>query len=99
MARFAGSFSAAGATNTEGCSAQYEENSTKDVDDRMKGGAVMEARSPLNDAMDFKNEVHEPLDCGGTAEPSSFELDLLLPFQLMVSSRNDRCGILCSRES
>jgi hypothetical protein len=50
--RFAGSFSAAGATNTEGCSVQYEENSTRDVVERMKAGAVMDDRSPLKEAID-----------------------------------------------
>jgi hypothetical protein len=52
MARLAGSFSAAGATNTEGCSVQYDENSVRDLVERMKAGAVMVERSPLNEAMD-----------------------------------------------
>lgn len=51
-ARFCGSFSLAGATRMSGCSAQYAENSTRDVDERMKGGAVSEERSPENDAID-----------------------------------------------
>lgn len=50
--RLAGSFSAAGATKTEGCSVQYEENSVKDVVERMKAGAVIDERSPLKDAID-----------------------------------------------
>ena len=33
-------------------SAQYAENSTRDWVDRMKAGAVSEARSPLNEAID-----------------------------------------------
>jgi hypothetical protein len=52
MARLAGSFSAAGATKTEGCSVQYEENSVRDFVERIKAGAVMVERSPLNEAMD-----------------------------------------------
>ena len=51
-ARFAGSGSEAGATKMDGCSVQYAENSVRDVVPRMKGGAVMEERSPLNDAID-----------------------------------------------
>ena len=50
--RFAGSCSEAGATNTDGCSAQYAENSVREMVPRMKGGAVMEERSPLKDAID-----------------------------------------------
>lgn len=53
-ARFAGSSSEAGATKIDGCSAQYEENSTSEVVPRMKGGAVREARSPLKEAMDLR---------------------------------------------
>jgi hypothetical protein len=56
-ALFAGSFSAAGATNSEGCSAQYEEYSVKETPLRMKGGAVREEISPLNEAMDLRKEV------------------------------------------
>jgi hypothetical protein len=58
MARFSASFSAAGATKRVGCSHQYELNSVRLVDERMKGGAVREERSPLKDAMDCE---------GGTA--------------------------------
>jgi hypothetical protein len=36
----------------------------------MKGGAVIDERSPLNEAIDLRNEVHDPLDWGGTAEAS-----------------------------
>jgi hypothetical protein len=52
-ARFWGSFSWAGATNIVGCSAQYDENSTRDFADKMKGGAVKEDRSPVNEAKDL----------------------------------------------
>jgi hypothetical protein len=34
-----------------GCSAQYEENSVREVDERMKGGAVRDERSPEKDAI------------------------------------------------
>lgn len=50
--RLVGSGSEAGATNMDGCSVQYAENSVRDVVPRMKGGAVMEERSPLKDAID-----------------------------------------------
>lgn len=52
--RFFASGSFAGATKTEGCSDQYEEYSVRDVEDTMKGGAVMDAMSPLKDASDCK---------------------------------------------
>lgn len=52
-ARLAGSGSEAGATKTDGCSVQYAENSVREVVPRMKGGAVMEERSPLKDAIDY----------------------------------------------
>ena len=51
-ARFAGSGSEAGATKMDGCSVQYAENSVRDVVPRMNGGAVIEERSPLKDAID-----------------------------------------------
>lgn len=51
-ARFAGSDSLAGAAKTDGCSHQYELNSVRLVDERMKGGAVRLERSPLKDAID-----------------------------------------------
>ena len=54
MARLAGSSSEAGATKTAGCWFQYAENSTKEMVPRIKGGAVMEERSPLKDAIDCK---------------------------------------------
>ena len=57
-ARLAGSFSDAGATKSEGCSLQYEENSVKDVVLRMKGGAVRDERSPLNEAIDYYTGKH-----------------------------------------
>ena len=52
-ARLAGSCSEAGATKRLGCSAQYEEYSTRDVLLRMNGGAVSDERSPENDAIDY----------------------------------------------
>lgn len=51
--RLAGSGSEAGATRREGCSFQYAENSVREVVPKMKGGAVMEERSPLKEAMDY----------------------------------------------
>ena len=48
--RFDASFSFAGATSTRGISAQYAENSVRDVVDRIKAGAVMVEKSPLKDA-------------------------------------------------
>lgn len=51
-ARFAGSCSEAGATKMDGCSVQYAENSVRDVVPRMNGGAVIDERSPLKDAID-----------------------------------------------
>lgn len=50
-ARFAGKASCAGATNRDGCSDQYAGYSANDVVDKIKGGAVKEERSPLNDAI------------------------------------------------
>ena len=58
MARLAGSLSAAGATKTEGCSVQYEENSVRDFVERMKAGAVIVDRSPLKDATDWNVVSH-----------------------------------------
>ena len=52
MQRFCLSASEAGATRTEGISAQYAENSVSDVVDRMKAGAVRDERSPLKEAID-----------------------------------------------
>jgi len=51
-ARFSGSGSLAGATKSDGCSAQYAENSVTLWGDRRKGGAVKEDKSPLNVAID-----------------------------------------------
>lgn len=59
--RFAGSGSEVGATNTDGCSVQYAENSVRDVVPKIKGGAVMEERSPLKDA----------IDCASISDPTS----------------------------
>lgn len=50
--RFPGSFSDAGAAKRGGCSHQYEENSVREVEDRIKGGAVSEESSPVKEAMD-----------------------------------------------
>jgi hypothetical protein len=52
-ARFSGSASFAGATNSPGCSAQYAEYSVREVEERIKGGAVRDDRSPLKEAMDW----------------------------------------------
>lgn len=52
-ARFAGSCSKAGATKMDGCSVQYAENSVRDVVPKMNGGAVIDERSPLKDAIDW----------------------------------------------
>lgn len=51
-ALFSGSGSVAGATKRAGCSAQYAEYSTREVEERMKGGAVNDDRSPLKEAID-----------------------------------------------
>lgn len=59
-----------------GCSAQYEENSVNDVDDRMNGGAVNDDRSPLNEAMDFKKALQDPLFCADTPAPSASFADM-----------------------
>lgn len=39
----------------------------------MKGGAVMDERSPLKDAIDLRKEDQEPLFCGDTPPPSSLD--------------------------
>ena len=52
MQRFCLSASEAGATRTEGISAQYAENSVSEVVDKMKAGAVRDERSPLKEAID-----------------------------------------------
>lgn len=62
---------------SEGCSAQYAEYSTREVLERMKGGAVREERSPLKDAMDLRNEDQEVRLDAGTPDPTSFEFDML----------------------
>lgn len=54
-ARFSGSASLAGATKTAGCSAQYAEYSVSEVEDKIKGGAVSEERSPVKEAIDWGN--------------------------------------------
>jgi hypothetical protein len=55
-ALLAGSGSFAGATKIEGCSAQYDEYSTSDVEERMNGGAVRDDRSPENDEIDLNGQ-------------------------------------------
>lgn len=54
----------------EGCSAQYAENSVRDVDDRINGGAVSEDKSPENEAIDFKKALQLPLFCAEMPAPS-----------------------------
>jgi hypothetical protein len=54
MERFAGSVSEAAAMRRFGCVDQYEENSVNDCEERIKGGAVKDERSPLKDAMDWR---------------------------------------------
>ena len=71
MQRFCLSCSEAGATKTEGISAQYAENSVSEVVDKMKAGAVRDERSPLKEAIDLRKEPQEPLLALGTAEPSA----------------------------
>ena len=57
-----------------GCSHQKDENSVRDVDERMKGGAVKDDKSPENEAMDLRKALQEPLFCADTPAPSfSFE--------------------------
>ena len=51
-ARCSASFFSAGAAKSGGCSHQYDENSVREVEERMKGGAVSDARSPVKEAMD-----------------------------------------------
>lgn len=46
-----------GARNKSGCSPQYCEYSESEVGDKMNGGAVNVERSPLNDVIDFRNDV------------------------------------------
>jgi hypothetical protein len=43
--------------NSDWFSAQYAENSTSDCVERIKAGAVSEARSPLNEAIDCARSV------------------------------------------
>lgn len=54
-----GSVMKEGSKNKSGCSAQYSEYSVNETGERMNGGAVKDERSPLNDEIDFKNEVHD----------------------------------------
>lgn len=51
--RFSGEASFVGAMKSGVFSVQYAENSTRDWVDRIKAGAVRDARSPLNDAIDY----------------------------------------------
>ena len=61
----------------DGCSAQYDENSVREVDERMNGGAVKDERSPEKDAMDLRNVVQDPLYCADTPAPSFSFGDIL----------------------
>lgn len=65
-----------GAMNKSGCSAQYWEYSTSEVGDNINGGAVSEDKSPLNDAIDLRKDVHEwelEADEEAEAEAEAFE--------------------------
>jgi len=79
----AGSSSAAGATKIEGCSAQYDEYSVNDVPLRMKGGAVRDEMSPLNEAIDLRKDVlterdqHDEHPCGEDCGEDSTMIPLL----------------------
>lgn len=77
-ARFSEFCSFAGATKRLGCSAQYVLNSTMDCGARRNGGAVMDVRSPLNVAIDFKCCVSYPI-----ASSQDLETKLLLWHTLM----------------
>lgn len=48
-----------GANNKSTCSDQYWEYSTREVGDRMNGGAVNDDKSPLYEAIDFIKEVQD----------------------------------------
>ena len=48
-----------GSISKSGCSLQYCEYSDNEVGDKMNGGAVNEDKSPLNEAIDLRNDVHE----------------------------------------
>lgn len=65
-----------------GCSHQYVENSVRDVEERMNGGAVNEDRSPENEAMDLRKALHEPLFCADTPPPS-FSLEDIVVEELV----------------
>lgn len=52
---------------TDGCSHQYELNSVKLVEDKINGGAVRLARSPLNDAMDCVQGILSDMASGTRA--------------------------------
>ena len=78
-ARFLGSCSFAGATKRAGCSAQYELNSTNEVEERINGGAVRDDKSPENDAMDLRKALQDPLFCAEMAPPS-FSLEDIARF-------------------
>jgi hypothetical protein len=62
--------------NIVGCSAQYEENSTKDVDERMKGGAVRDDS--------YKNEVSmgDRIESSLLTSPEKLAIDLRNALQL-----------------
>jgi hypothetical protein len=68
MQRFCLSASEAGATRTEGISAQYAENSVSEVVDRMKAGAVRDERSPLKEAIDCVGASVDQVNKDGRGE-------------------------------
>lgn len=75
-ARLWGSSSFAGAVNIVGCSAQYEENSTNDVDERMNGGAVRDES--------YKNEISigDRVESSLLTSPEKLAIDLRNALQL-----------------
>lgn len=56
--RFSGEGSCVGAMKRGVFSVQYAENSTRDCVERMKAGAVRDARSPLKEAIDCRECQH-----------------------------------------
>jgi hypothetical protein len=48
------------AANNSGRSHQYAGNSVKDTGDKIKGGAVIDDKSPENEARDFKKDDQVP---------------------------------------
>ena len=78
-ARRCGSFSWAGATKIEGCSAQYDENSTSDFADSMKGGAVKDDKSPENEAKDWACQF-PTIKCSCEHEALPLEMRSMIPY-------------------